>query len=120
MLRSFTVPAKSTVLLGAPARPMPTDRSDRIARMVASIDGIKEAHLPQCFVIGVMKGPAQVLVVVIEPGADHSAILNALDEGLTQILPAGEQIDVWPVSPDSSRLTNVRAARCTLFEKERP
>lgn len=72
----FKVPAGAKILLGAPARPTERARSEALARLVASVGGVVEAHLPQCLVVGLMEMPAQVLVVVLESGSDPVAVLE--------------------------------------------
>jgi hypothetical protein len=93
---------------------MPRERSDALGRLVASIDGIIEAHLPQCFLVGVMESPAQVLVIVVDPAANQQAILNAIGEGLSQVLPIDKLLDVLPVKPESPMLKDVRSAGCSI------
>jgi hypothetical protein len=109
------VPAGAKILLGAPARPMPRERSDAISNLVASIGGITEAHLPQCFLAGAMQAPAQVLVVVVDPNADQEAVLNGIGAGLSRILGTGETLDVLPIKLSNAILENVRGAGCRIL-----
>ncbi len=113
-MKPFTVPAGTQVFLGAPAKPMPMERAAAIGSVADSVNGVVEAHLPQCFVPGVMAGPAQVLVLVVHPSADPQRVLKDLGPGLNAILPKETHIDVWPMSPQSTLLADVRRANCRI------
>jgi hypothetical protein len=104
------------MLLGAPAQPMTKSTSDAIARLAVDTDGVSEAHLPQCFVVGVMEKPAQILVVVTVPGTNPDSILREIGDGLRTILPDGEFLDVWPVQSGNSMLNDVRGAGCEIYK----
>jgi hypothetical protein len=112
-----SIPAGSRVMIGAPATPMPREVSASIAQAVASVPGVLEAHLPQCFVPDVV-GPAQILVVVLETGADREQALKDLAAALRIALPAGHGIDVWPLSLADELLADVRWARCAIFPQD--
>ena len=107
------------MLLGAPSAPMPRERSDALARLASSTGGILEAHLPQVFAMGVMQAPAQVLVVCIDPSVDQEQVLGAVGDGLSKILPPDFHLDVWPLSPSSELLADVRAVGCMIAESSR-
>lgn len=114
IMKPLTVPAGTRVFLGAPAKPMPTAKAKVIGALADSIEGIAEAHLPQCFVSGIMANPAQVLVLVIEPGVDSDDVLNRVSHGLEAILSEAGEIDVWPISFQSPLLADVRRANCNI------
>ncbi|MBN1671619.1 MAG: hypothetical protein JXR37_11325 [Kiritimatiellae bacterium] len=111
------MPPGTSVLVGSPERPMSRALVRAIGRLAAQTDGIQEAHLPQCFALGVMNAPEQVLVVVLRPEADENAVLGALGRGLAAILPPGRQLHVWPLPPDSEFLADIRAAGCPAVGK---
>ena len=114
-MQPFNVPAGAQILLGAPAKPMPPSDADAIASLVARVDGVQEAHLPQCFVVGVMESPAQILVVLLDTNYDASVALNRIGDGLTDILSKGKHLDVWPVESGNSMLNDVRSAGCEIY-----
>jgi hypothetical protein len=87
--------------------------SEALGRLVAT-SGISEAHLPQCFVPGVMEKPAQVLVVVTTAGESDSDALRRIAQGLVSLLPPGEHLDIWPMDQHSDVLPTVRHAGCQL------
>ena len=66
-LKLLKVPIGTKLLLGAPATPMPKTISDAIAELAASVPGVLEAHLPQCFAAGIMNAPTQTSVVTPNP-----------------------------------------------------
>jgi hypothetical protein len=114
MIEPLRIPAGTVVLIGAPAEPMPRERASALAEMVSQIDGIQEAHLPQCFAVGVMTSPAQVLALVLAPGAEEPAVLAEVGAALAAILPQGQHLDVWPMAPGDGLLENVRSAGCRI------
>jgi hypothetical protein len=111
------IPAGSKVLIGAPATPMPREVSASIAQAIASVPGISEAHLPQCFIPSVM-GPAQILVIVLAAGCNREQTLADLGVALAIALPAGQPIDVWPISPDHELMADIRWTRCGIFPRD--
>jgi hypothetical protein len=113
MMRQLSIPAGAQMLIGAPSKPMSRERSDAISRLVSSIEGIVEAHLPQCFAVG-MEKPGQILVVAIDPATDQRSVLKYLDDGLSRIIPPNEYLDVWPLAPNNELLNKVRPAACQI------
>jgi len=109
-----TIEAGTQILIGAPAEPMPRAQSAAVADMLAGL-GFAEAHLPQIFVPGAMERAGQVLVVLIEPGADVDALMHEVGCRLAQLLPEGERLDVWPLSETSGALRDVRATGCQIL-----
>ena len=110
-----TAPKGSTFLIGCPAQPMPPERAAAIASLVGRVGGVREAHLPQCYNADSMPAPAQVLVVVFAPGINPQVRLQALDEGLDGILPAGEHLDILPLPESSELLSTVRGTEMQIF-----
>jgi hypothetical protein len=123
-MKPLTISAGSAILLGRPAKPMPSPLSDAIGAMVRGIIGIREAYLPQCFVKSVVEPPAQVLVVVLDDGADRQSVLDAVGLGLTRVLPQGRHLDVLPMSSSDGLLSTVRGTRmhihCTPPPEPKP
>src|SRR5215218_1140038 len=85
------------IAFGAPAVPMPAGRSDAIARLVASVPEVVEAHLPQVYVPRQMSKPAQVLIVVFSDAVSHKALERLLTE-LPNIVPPNDTLDLWPIT----------------------
>ena len=107
------VPPGTQYFIGAPAHPMPAATSEAIKQLVVA-SSIREAHLPQLFVPSHMEKPAQVLVLVIRPGDNISKIVRPIAEGLAALVPAGQNLDIWPVLLDDRILPDVRGAGCQL------
>jgi hypothetical protein len=114
----FNVPAGAHILLGAPAKPMPKEQADGLAKMVASIEGVVEAHLPQCFIVETMEKPAQILVVLVASQAGLNDVCVSIGDRLNSILPLGTHLDVWPMSGRSSMLNDVRAVGCEIYRSQ--
>jgi hypothetical protein len=111
----FHVPAGATIRFGAPAYPLPEDARSKIGRGLSSIQGVIEAHLPLCQVVGAMTEPVQVLVVVFEQGTALQFPPSAVIDVVRTALPQGSHLDVWPVRHDDPLLATVRKANCCLF-----
>ena len=114
MVVSFKIPKGAEVFIGAPAQPMPAERSLAIAESVRLVSRVVEAHLPQCFVPGTMGAAAQVLVVVGAPGTDKEALASLVAEHLTGVLRGQRFIDVWPMIDGEEMLETVRRAGCRI------
>jgi len=98
---------------GAPATPMPGDRSAAIADLVARVPGVVEAHLPQCFIEG-EPGARQVLAIVVSTKEEIPRVCNAIGHGLKGILPEGQFLDILPFR-QTSVIPGVREARCQIY-----
>jgi len=59
----------------------------------------------------VVEPPAQVLVVVLDDGTDRQRVLDAVDQGLTRVLPQGQHLDVLPMTGSDGLLSTVRGTR---------
>ncbi|MCA1630770.1 MAG: enhanced serine sensitivity protein SseB C-terminal domain-containing protein [Acidobacteria bacterium] len=113
------IEAGTQILIGAPARPMPSAQAAAIAAVLAKVPGVVEAHLPQVYAPGAIDEPAQVLVVVLRPGADADATLDAINCDLARLLTEDSRLDIFPVAGDSGMLRDVRAVGCQILGGKR-
>ncbi len=102
-------------MLGTPAVPMAESLAQSIGTMLLNVDGVLEAHIPQCFAMGVMERPAQVLVVVLEQTAPPEDTIDEILLGLASLLPEDIQLDVWPIEREHSLLATVQATGCRIM-----
>jgi hypothetical protein len=116
-MHPLQIPKGTQIFIGAPAQPFPAAVLDTLRHLVAT-SGISEAHVPRCFVPGVMEKPAQVLVVVTKAGQSHGEALNRIGQGVASALPPGEHLDVWPMDQHSDMLAMVRRAGCQTDRTE--
>lgn len=107
------VKAGTSMYFGAPAKPMPKDWSDAITRLVAMVEGIREAHLPQCYIQGESEA-AQVLAISVDSKSDIPRIAQRLMEGLREILPTGVHLDILPFHVESFP-NSIRGFDCQIF-----
>ena len=119
-MKPFNIPAGAQVLLGAAAKPMPSELRLAIAKVVGAVPGIVEAHMPQCLVQGVMTSPAEVLVIVLASDGSESTVVSTVGEGLNAVLASGRHLDVWPMALNSGMLEAVRRTNCRIFAIEGP
>jgi hypothetical protein len=117
-MSSLPLPPGVPVLVGRPEVPLPEEISNAVAKAVVMVPGLAEAHLPQCFIRGVMKEPARVLAVVLTPDANHEETLTTLRKQLESVLPPERSFSVLTVSADSPTLEDVRNAECSILWTE--
>ena|SRR5438270_6341908 len=113
-MSQFNVPPGTNFYWGAPAKPMAEERSRAVAQLVASTPGVAEAFLPQCYAVGFVDPPAQVLVITLTPGADLATVMHALGGGISRILPPGEHLDILP-GLDRGTLQTVRQSGTQIY-----
>ncbi len=114
-MQPMNIPAGAQIMLGAPAQPMPQALSEAIGHAVAQVEGILEAHLPQCYVAGVMPQPAQILVLVVRSANDTENILRNVSERLRACLAEGATLDLWPIESTHPILHEVRGTDCSIY-----
>lgn len=119
-MESHNIPAGTEILIGAPSRRMPQAQSAAIADMLARIPGVVEAHLPQCFIPGVMQEPSMILALVLAPGVDAEKVMGEVGCHLGAMLPEDERLDVWPLTGTNPILKDVRAVDCRILGAEQP
>src|SRR3989338_4474640 len=107
------IPTGTPIMLGVPARPMEEALLQSIGTMLLSVEGVVEAHLPECFAMGIMAQPAQVLVVVITPASSSEEVADEILLGLSAL--ADLELDVLPINPEHSLLASVQATNCRLM-----
>ena len=115
MLDQFqlSIPEGATAFIGAPAQPLPTAVVDRIRTAVVAA-GVREAHLPQCCIAGVIDPSAQVLVVVVPDRTRGEALARALTLELQGVMASGRTLLVWPLRDDHELMPSIRDAECQI------
>ncbi|MCA1817508.1 MAG: hypothetical protein LC746_14160 [Acidobacteria bacterium] len=113
------IEAGTQVLIAAPANPMPAAQSAAIADALSRVAGVEEAHLPYCFIPGVMDEPAQVLVVVTSGGRGTEEILHDVNCALARLLTEDTRLDIIPLTGGSGMLKSVRAVGCQILGARR-
>jgi SseB protein C-terminal domain len=116
-MESRNISGGTKLFFGAPAQPMASNLAAAISNVVASIRGISEAHLPQCFIEG-DTAARQVLVVVVPAQTDIPAIARELGPALKSALPAGVFIDMLPFR-ETAVPAGVREARCQIYPPQK-
>jgi hypothetical protein len=114
MFEPLDITEDTNVIIGAPSKPMDPLITTALGELAGSVEGIVEAHLPQCFILGVMDKPAQILVVLIDPIVEREVVLQQIEEGLKKILPGGYSLDVWAMDKETSFLNSVRGTNCQI------
>jgi hypothetical protein len=110
----FGIPEGAIVLFNRPPRPLPGYLIRCIASLIASVPGVTEAHLPQCFVAEVMSGPAQLLVLVLAVEANEREVVAAVEAGLKVFMREEQRLEIWAMPPTARRLEAVRNVGCGI------
>ncbi len=111
-MKQLNIPAGTQVLI-APLQSVPSpERTARLLDVIAACDGVSEAHLTQCFAIGVMEDPAPVLTLVLDPGKEIRSVLRQL---ASAPVDADEDLDVWILRPNDPVLKTLRQARSRIY-----
>ena len=111
----LTIPTGTPIMLGVPARSLEEALLQSIGTMLLSVDGVVEAHLPECFAMGIMAQPAQVLVVVINSASSSEEVVDEILLGLSALALEDLDLDVLPINPEHSLLASVQATNCRLM-----
>ncbi|MCH7588875.1 MAG: hypothetical protein IIC78_12720 [Chloroflexi bacterium] len=111
------IKAATKMIFGAPAAPMPEAKTKAIARAVAAVHGITEAHLPQCFIEDDREA-RQVLVIGVQQRGDIPRIVEELMGGLKFVFSWGEYIDIFPFE-SAAVPGGVREAGCLIFREQK-
>ena len=64
-----------------------------------------------------MQGAAEVLILVVLPSSPIEPIASRISSDISQLLPSGGHLDIWPMRSDDSLLRGVRSAECKIFER---
>jgi hypothetical protein len=116
-IRPIPVGSGTEMFFGKPAKPLSDDLVQRLRLLLAGMDTVQEAHLPQCYSMKLIDPPAQILVLVCDKG-DQSRVTALLSSALADILPSGDHLDALVVHPkDKGILDAVRGCDCTLKSK---
>jgi hypothetical protein len=110
-IRSFTIKAGETVNIGAPATPPTWDFVQKVRGVCEQVDGLREAHLPMCYVEGKID-PPKIVLAVVPPAA-----VPEIQDGLHAILPSSEYLDVLPLEGDSPLADAVRASNTAIVRR---
>jgi hypothetical protein len=113
----LVIPPGTKVYLGRPAKPAGPELVDLLKDLVAGFAEIREAHLPQCWVEGVMPQPAQILVVVLSDQSHNSDdFAPKVERKISALLPKGFHLDLWIIHQHEQLLRAVRDARCLIWK----
>jgi hypothetical protein len=113
-LSAMKLPAGTTLYIGPPANPLPRETQAKIAHAVSGIDGIAEAHLPQCYSKGLVDPSAQVLVLVLQQGARAENVMPQVQENLRTALSDEEFLDIFPLGPGHPMIPTIRMTNTKL------
>ncbi len=102
------------VIVAAPRRRLPARRVKKISALLATIDEVREAHLPEVLAIGSAGEPRNVLFVVVEPQEAIGRVRERLETELARLLRRREALEVWPVAAGHPLIATVRQAGCVV------
>jgi len=112
-IRQVSIERGTTVLVAAPQPAWPRRRLKAVSTVLAAVDEVAEAHLPQILELGAGRPASTVLFVVVEPESAIQRAVARIVDGLGEIRGLGT-LGVWAVGPDSPFVETVRRAGCAV------
>lgn len=101
-------------LVSAPRRPPPKRLRKRLSALLADLEAVREAHLPDVLELGVDSTPRAVLILVVEPPAASRDVLETVRARLPEVLGRGETLAVRSLRPDHPQLASIRETQCVI------
>lgn len=114
MDQKFQAAAKTNMLITAPRRPWRRKRIKQISAILADIDEVREAHLPQVIEIGSTAPPEMTLFIVVEPASAVDAVMEKIGARLQSLLGRNETLNVRPIGCQDELLTTIRDVDCVI------
>ena len=105
---------KTTAMVGAPDRDIPQALRQALTQAVCSIVAVREAHLAEVHIPGMIDPAALTLVVVVEADADEGEVLRQIDKALQAASTNPDDLGVWPLTPDDEALPAIRSLGCRI------
>jgi hypothetical protein len=96
---------------------MAAEVSSALGKMVANFPEVVEAHLPYCFIQGLMDEPSQIMVIVLASAADFQTIAGPMTRRLSGITPSEKPILILPLTCSSPVVESVRRVGCEVFRR---
>ena len=119
MFNKWKAYAGTRLLVGAPAKPMPTDREDKLRSIVHTFPQALFAYVPQIYMRGNRPTcPSSLFVLRDEARPDLNQIMRSVVSLINVALPAGDFIDVLPVFTNDRLLPAVITSGCVLAINE--
>jgi hypothetical protein len=111
----MSVPAGAEMLIGAPAEPPPERLVATLEEGAAGHPEIQSAYLFQMMILAEGEEPHVTLGLVLDDGAEVTAIANDLGERAMAVLPEGSYLDVYPLADDM--LESVAESVAPIYER---
>ena len=110
-------------MFGRPAKPMPSQKSEAIAKAISEVDGLLEAYLPQCYITGDAEA-RQILVIGVGTKEEIPKVAEGIMAGLKGVFSEGDFIDILPYTtlnlPSAIRDTKLCIFRNPALAISRP
>src|SRR5215831_21158073 len=110
-IKSVSVPANAKSFFAPLSQPFPRAFVRDLSATLSEYHQVIEAHLPECFIPGVMETPAPVLVMVVRSGADRSDLIQRIGPPLVELYPPGLNLDLWTLDERDRRVRALRRAK---------
>lgn len=112
-IRQVSIARGTTVLVGVPGHGWPRRRVKALSSVLAPLDEVAEAHLPEILELGAGRPASTVLFLVVEPEAAIPRVVERVVAGLRELRGLGA-LGIWAVGPDSPFVPTVRQAGCAV------
>lgn len=113
---SFNALDKSAnrMIVGAPRRPVSEALMKKLSRMLADLELVKEAHLPEVVELGSGRSAALTLLVVVSSDSAVIPVTGILEVRLEHGLAADCDITLRVVTEEFPLLPVVRSVQCVV------
>lgn len=102
------------LLIGAPRRPVSTALMKKLSKMLADLELVKEAHLPEIVELGTGRSSELTLLVVVSTNSAIVPVTGILEVRLENGLPANQQIALRVVTEEFPLLAVARSVQCVV------
>ncbi|MDQ8201830.1 enhanced serine sensitivity protein SseB C-terminal domain-containing protein [Pelagicoccus sp. SDUM812003] len=89
------ITAGTQILFGSPAKPIGKVMVDEIRQVINQTEGIHEAYLPQCYILGDEEA-SQVLVLGLKKSYDVKEVLEESGPKIQMLFGEGRFLDILP------------------------
>lgn len=113
---SFNAVDKSAnrLLIGAPRRPVDTALMKKLSKMLADLELVKEAHLPEIVELGSGRPAELTLLVVVASDSAVVPVTGILEVRLEHGFSAKQMVALRVVTEDFPLLAVARSVQCVV------
>lgn len=102
------------LLFGKPKQRVPGSLISQLSKLVADIQSVREAYLPEVKELGLAMPASLAFFLVVDPPSRIDHVRKQIDKRIGDILPVDLAVAVRIVTPDYPLLQTIRDTRCVV------